>query len=395
MKKDGYYSSGEFAKMANVTLRTIRYYDKKNLLKPSYVNENGARFYTDSDFVKLQQILLFKFLGFTLSEIRDMTLNDPDRHVLLDSLGIQLKLVKDRREQLQLMEQTIQTTKDTILQKKEVDWKQMMDLIHMTSMEKSLKNQYLDASNINARIHLHELYSTNKKGWFSWLYEQYHLTHGMKVLEIGCGDGTLWTTNSDKLPDTLSVTLTDISEGMLRDARRNLSSCSNKDFSYVVADAAHLPFSNSTFDVVLANHVLFYLDNPVDALKEIKRVLKPNGVLFASTYGEHHMEEVTSLARGFDERITLSADNLYHHFGKENGASILSSCFFHVTWADYEDSLFVTEAAPLISYILSCHGNQNQYLASRYRDFAAYIEKQVTGGFSITKEAGLFRAENK
>ena len=53
MKKDGYYSSGEFAKMADVTLRTIRYYDRQNLLKPSYVNEHGARFYTDSDFVKL------------------------------------------------------------------------------------------------------------------------------------------------------------------------------------------------------------------------------------------------------------------------------------------------------------------------------------------------------
>ena len=49
MKKDGYYSSGEFAKMADVTLRTIRYYDRQNLLKPSYVNEHGARFYTDSD----------------------------------------------------------------------------------------------------------------------------------------------------------------------------------------------------------------------------------------------------------------------------------------------------------------------------------------------------------
>ena len=70
MKKEGYYSSGEFAKMAKVTLRTIRYYDKQNLLKPSYVNENGARFYTDGDFMKLQQILLFKYLGFSLSEIR-------------------------------------------------------------------------------------------------------------------------------------------------------------------------------------------------------------------------------------------------------------------------------------------------------------------------------------
>ena len=44
MKKDGYYSSGEFARMAHVTLRTIRYYDKQNILKPSYVTESGARF---------------------------------------------------------------------------------------------------------------------------------------------------------------------------------------------------------------------------------------------------------------------------------------------------------------------------------------------------------------
>ena len=58
MKKDGYYSSGEFARMAHVTLRTIRYYDKQNILKPSYVTESGARFYTDEDFARLSQILL-------------------------------------------------------------------------------------------------------------------------------------------------------------------------------------------------------------------------------------------------------------------------------------------------------------------------------------------------
>lgn len=43
MKKPGYYSSGEFARMAHVTLRTIRYYDKQNILKPSYVTEAGRK----------------------------------------------------------------------------------------------------------------------------------------------------------------------------------------------------------------------------------------------------------------------------------------------------------------------------------------------------------------
>ena len=54
MKKTGYYSSGVFARMANVTLRTIRYYDKQDILKPSFVSEAGARFYTDKDFAALQ-----------------------------------------------------------------------------------------------------------------------------------------------------------------------------------------------------------------------------------------------------------------------------------------------------------------------------------------------------
>ena len=99
MKKEGYYSSGEFARMAHVTLRTIRYYDKQNILKPSYVSDAGARFYTDEDLARLQQILLLKFLGFSLDDIRDMTINDTDYHFMRDSLDVQLKLVRDRIEQ--------------------------------------------------------------------------------------------------------------------------------------------------------------------------------------------------------------------------------------------------------------------------------------------------------
>ena len=53
MKKEGYYSSGQFAGMAHVTLRTIRYYDKQGILKPTFVNESCARFYTDEDFERL------------------------------------------------------------------------------------------------------------------------------------------------------------------------------------------------------------------------------------------------------------------------------------------------------------------------------------------------------
>ncbi|MCI5805971.1 MAG: MerR family transcriptional regulator, partial [Clostridium sp.] len=171
MKLPGYYTSGEFAKMAHITVRTIRYYDKQNILKPSYVNDSGARFYTDEDFARLQQILLLKYLGFSLDDIRDMTIGDPDYHMLRNSLNLQLKLVKDRIEQMQLVARAIEDTTDAIDNNQEINWSQMLNLIHLTGMENTLKAQYQNATNISARIRLHKLYTINKQGWFPWIYE--------------------------------------------------------------------------------------------------------------------------------------------------------------------------------------------------------------------------------
>lgn len=66
MKKPGYYSSGEFARMAGVTLRTIRYYDKQNILKPSLVSEAGARFYTEEDFANVSADIAYSIWDFHL-----------------------------------------------------------------------------------------------------------------------------------------------------------------------------------------------------------------------------------------------------------------------------------------------------------------------------------------
>ena len=393
MKKDGYYSSGEFARMAHVTLRTIRYYDKQDILKPSFVTEAGARFYTDEDFARLQQILLLKYLGFSLDDIREMTIDDSDYHFMLNSLNIQLKLVKDKIEQMQLVEKAIEDTANAIQTEHTIDWSNMLNLIHLTNMEKSMKNQYQNASNISARISLHSLYSQNKEGWFPWIFRQCDIHPSMKILEVGCGDGALWTENLARLPEKISVTLSDISEGMLRDARR-AAGASDRRFSYRRFDCTKIPFETASFDLVIANHVLFYCENLPSVCREIKRVLKPGGRFICSTYGKKHMQEVSSLVQSFDERIVLSADKLYEKFGRENGAEILSCFFSEVNWISYEDSLFIPESEPLISYILSCHGNQNQYILDHYKEFRSFVSKKTKNGFSVTKDAGIFICAN-
>ena len=100
---DQYYTTGEFARMAHVTIRTIRYYDKKGLLKPSFINESGYRMYSDEDFLKLQKILSLKYLGFSLNEIGNMTIHDTSADIL-KSLKMQIGLVHKKMENLEQME---------------------------------------------------------------------------------------------------------------------------------------------------------------------------------------------------------------------------------------------------------------------------------------------------
>ena len=102
------------------------------------------------------------------------------------------------------------------------------------------------------------------------------------------------------------------------------------------------------------------------------------------------MKEITTLVQKFNSSIILSADKLYERFGLDNGADLLAPYFSIVKRKIYEDELIVGSPEPLIEYILSCHGNQNQYLLDRYKDFRTYVERKTKKKFHITKYAGIF-----
>lgn len=388
MKKEGYYSSGQFAKLADVSVRTIRFYDRQNVLKPSFVDAHGARFYTDRDLASLQQILLLKYLGFSLEEIRDMTIGGSDYSHISRMLRIQEKLVQDRIEQMQTVAEAIRDTEEE-LRRGNANWQNMLDLIHLTGMERSLASQYRSATNLSARIALHSLYSTNPEGWFPWLYRKLELAPGMRVLEVGCGDGALWTCRHEELPRPISIVLSDISDGMIRDVRRNIRQ-DLQSFTFQVFDCANIPYADNTFDLVIANHVLFYADDLPGTLQELARVLRPGGRFICSSYSSRHMHEIRDLVRLFDSHISLSQGHLYERFGLENGQSLLSPVFSSVRLLRYEDGLRITDPQPLIEYILSCHGNQNQYLVNRYKEFQSFVKEQVGNEFYVTKDAGIF-----
>ena len=95
-----------------------------------------------------------------------------------------------------------------------MDWSHMLELVNINEMEQKLRQQYRDASNISARINLHRDFSMNPVSWFSWVFDECSFFEGEKVLEVGCGDASLWTQNIDRIPADMQITLTDISYGM-------------------------------------------------------------------------------------------------------------------------------------------------------------------------------------
>ena len=376
-----YYKTGQFAKLANVSERTIRYYDKIGLLKPSFVMENGYRQYSDLDLLKLQKILSLKHLGFCIEEIFPMVMDNTN---LKESFELQIDLIEDKISHLQSLKDALKRASQT----PDLSWNMILSLVQLSNEETNIIEQYKNAKNLNDRISLHEKYSTNKQGWFNWLFNQIDFSRVNRLLELGCGNGKLWQENRIDLRNR-EIFLSDISEGMAEEVRNKLGT----DFNCIVADAEKIPFKDEYFDSIIANHVLFYLNDLNLGLKEIDRVLKSDGILYCSTYGKNHMKEITEIVQNFDSRISLSNHSLYDIFGLENGESILKEYFFNIQRMDYKDSLEITESKPLIDYIMSCHGNQNEILGPRLNEFKEYIEElflKKNGKIFVTKQAGLF-----
>lgn len=262
-----------------------------------------------------------------------------------------------------------------------------------------LKNyQYLDAQNLTARIDLHRRFSTNHQDWFCWVFDQFNLQPPVSILELGCGSGLLWKTNMGRIPAGYQIFLSDFSPGMVTQARPN-SDTAHQLFHYSVLDAQAIPFQAACFDLVVANHMLYHIPDRPLAIKDIHRVLKPGGKLLAATNGLNHMGEIHQLLLRLDPSLAYHTEHAFgvNEFTIENGASQLAPWFDNIQITPFEGSLEVTEAAPLIAYILSMntapHIKVTSQQISNLRD---EINRDINlrGSYHITKSTALFVAEN-
>ena len=250
--------------------------------------------------------------------------------------------------------------------------------------QENVKKQYANAGNLNTRISIHQKYSTNKMGFGNWIFSNYKISQGMSVLELGCGTGDMWKGQEDLIDSCAGLVLSDFSEGMLENAKANLGE--KPGLEYRVIDIQNIPFDDESFDVVIANMMLYHVPDIARGLSEVRRVLKKGGAFYCATFGEHGIIEFLSKA--------LNAygveDNVNKNFTLQNGKEILEPFFSEIQRLDYEDSLAVTNIDDLIEYIYSL-SSMTSLSSVPKEEIREVLGKYVVNGvLSVPKEYGMF-----
>jgi len=192
--------------------------------------------------------------------------------------------------------------------------------------------------------------------------------------------------------------MTDLSEGMLIATKDNLLGI-EQIIDYSVMDIQNIEYDDSSFDCAIANQMLYHVQNRDLAISEVARILKSDGTFHATTNSIYNMKGFKDLVSNFESRLGYVSFSVANEFGLENGEKQLSKHFNSIEKVIYEDYLHITEAKPLVDYVLSLEGHINIHdimTKSRMKDFYRYLEDIILreGSIDISKTSGMFIAKN-
>jgi SAM-dependent methyltransferase len=278
------------------------------------------------------------------------------------------------------------------------------------------ENLYSDPAKLGARVDLQRRFSANPVPIAEWELGLVNLAGVQRALDAGCGTGAFLVPLARQLASRGATVIgLDLSEGTLGEARARVEA-EGLPVTCLIGDVEALPFDDCSFELALANYVLYHVPELDHALAELRRVLCPGGTLLAATNGEGHMRELWEMVAEALARAGLSEEALAAvtergriagamSFRLENGAEALLRHFSDVRLERYPDELRVTAAEPLVAYVASMWSldpmlavvttteHEREALRARLIErLRALAQERIAadGAVRITKETGAF-----
>ncbi len=261
----------------------------------------------------------------------------------------------------------------------------------------TLKSQYKDSGNYGARVRFHARYKTNPQDMHTWAFDHLlaSIPAGGRVLELGGGRADLWIRNAERIPPGWEIIFSDFSAGMLADAQALLGGQAGRFAAFEVIDAQAIPYPDASFDAVIAHMMLYHVPDRAAAIAEIRRVLKPNGALYAMTLGEDHLSALYDWVRQAVPELGFSLNHTDNPFSIQNAEAQLRAAFDVIEISHYANSIAVTEVEPLVEYIASLQEHAallaDTPIAAAFRAAAA-AKITAEGAIRAQTNVALFRS---
>jgi len=271
--------------------------------------------------------------------------------------------------------------------------------------DNNLQRQYATDENLRVRQETHDKFTVPNISFAEWVIDRIDWQGGDRVLDVGCGNGLYYNKMMLHGLDIEYVGL-DLNGAMV--ANHPLAGGKGR---ITVANVEKIPFPDNHFDLVMANHVLHHVSDIEPAIKEIRRVLKPQGVLAVATNSVNTMPELQVLMRRAIALVTrsgvaaqirapqLPTDN----FALENGTRVLARNFYAVVRHDLPSALVFPQVEPAMAYLDSTRTLREGGLPDDvvWEDVMMIMRQQISqlikhlGELVINKQSGVLIASDK
>ena len=363
---EDYYTAGELAAIARVSPRTIRFYDQKNLLTPVGYSEGKYRLYDKNSLIQLQEIMMLKYIGLSLEEIG--TIMQKEKNISIrELLWEQKKLLLQKQEQLQQVISTLDEVAGNC-EDRDIELSELSGLIKLVTVNGMAYR----------RFNLWECCGVHQEDWYPWLFRQLDLKAGEAVLDIGSGSGLVWERSWDKIPSNVHIHMVDKFEGGLvymqsfeRQNRGFLEK--NVRFTQQQADVNQVDLGEGIYDCVTALHMWYYIDNPHDFLKRVKKALKKKGRLCTNFNTQDLVPDLEKLLKGFSEDLSLEAKMERQKKYSAIVERALREACSSLTYQVYDNELHMNDLEQLYRFLVETDQALGEKIQKVGGDFMRYL----------------------